>query len=507
VIQAILQHGDSRPWHIRELFPLIEESLEDLDLEERWLAYLDHAAAADSAYWVGRLRYMRRDRDGILRLLSAERLVPKQSLRLIYQLQRLVGDESPFVETALRKQITTFPGSYHLNRDLAILLRNRGRYDDARAVIEKWLALSLPDPGLERSFAYTELAKIRLKEGKLKEALSLAERAVQSGAAYPWFVQVQILEALKRDDEADSQLRALLARYPDSWGGTAWLAEILWRRGKSKEAAEFLQSAQRGRHFGAWKSQIAPGFTRVFTKRPVEDVVAAISALQSAGFISTYFEILAQAFEKREQWAPANAIRQSFLKQKTADPRALLSAFRSEQALHGSTAAAEWAAKNTQRNATLSAAAAAEGELELPWLLPEETNPALAPSFWLTRAMVWLDAGCAEGERHDRLRAWAREPRGKGYEALIRHIAGDSTLDELWRSSADVPGKTYAAGLRALAEGRAPEASQWFRIAVELDSEEFADRAERRLTLLRRRGESLSRIPALCGKSVARSDS
>lgn len=125
---------------------------------------------------------------------------------------------------------------------------NAKAYADQALVLgdrEEWVArseeaLNYQVLGLEHARLNVELSKYFLSLDELRKAMTYAERAATSGAAWTYTHLVDVYTALERWEEAEFVLRRLVQRYPGS--GIAWFQWCLRTgQGDLKAAAEVAQ--------------------------------------------------------------------------------------------------------------------------------------------------------------------------------------------------------------------------------------------------------------------------
>ena len=103
------------------------------------------------------------------------------------------------------------------------------------------------DPNYAEAWALMALAQAELRfvHGKDENALPAADRAIELNASLPeaHCIKARYLEEEGRADEAEKQVRTALKLNPASWEVNREAARMLFRRGRTKEAAEFFAKA------------------------------------------------------------------------------------------------------------------------------------------------------------------------------------------------------------------------------------------------------------------------
>jgi TolB-like protein/DNA-binding winged helix-turn-helix (wHTH) protein/Tfp pilus assembly protein PilF len=135
------------------------------------------------------------------------------------------------------------------NAYLGALLTTAGRYDEARAALEKVLAAN---PGIEGT--HGRLAMIALAQGRAKDALAEAQR--ESGEWEKLTAEALVYHDLKRRDESDAALNALIAKHAQD--APYQVAEVYAYRGETEKAMEWLERAYKQRDPGLNQVKLDP---------------------------------------------------------------------------------------------------------------------------------------------------------------------------------------------------------------------------------------------------------
>jgi predicted Zn-dependent protease len=224
-------------------------------------------------------------------------------------------------------------------RAAATHLIDCGRTEGLAAIVERFRERS--DFGV---WARVTSARLHQVSGEFAEALAdlddLMQRFPRRAAAHWWVAKARCLQGLKREDEAETELRQAIARFPDSTLPRVFLANLLSRCQRPAEALE------------AWRELFAR-----FPEPQLEWFVSLANALRALGRreegLAALTEgavrfpadprsppLLAEVAEERSQWAQALAIWNSHgsvddPKAATGRARALLRLGRVDEATEG----------------------------------------------------------------------------------------------------------------------------------------------------------------------------
>jgi predicted Zn-dependent protease len=142
----------------------------------------------------------------------------------------------------LRARADSYPADLVARRDLARLCVERGRPDDAVALLEEAIAKGLDDPEV-----FYLLALARLRAGDAGGALAPIVKSVADNERLllgdPYFVAGEALSELGRWDEAEDALERGLAMNTSHLEGHVRLARIRAEKGDVAAAARGYRSA------------------------------------------------------------------------------------------------------------------------------------------------------------------------------------------------------------------------------------------------------------------------
>ncbi len=175
-----------------------------------------------------------RARGEIERLLANPRLEKSARIELKLALARIEAKEGnpEQAERLLGEIIEAEPGHAEAVHELARLMLARGETDRALALIRRARRINK-----DARLALLE-AELLARTGQSKSALALLEKAARENPddARPLLMRVDLLVALKREDEAERALRAFLDRHPDALEVANRLGRLLVSQHRDAEA-------------------------------------------------------------------------------------------------------------------------------------------------------------------------------------------------------------------------------------------------------------------------------
>jgi tetratricopeptide (TPR) repeat protein len=363
------------------------------------------------------------------------------------------------------------PDNWSVRQHYVRYLEEKREYAAARQVAQDWLAGHDASRGLEYVSAMTAVARICYRQGRYQEGQAYAAKVApsQQGSAMLWYGRLLTMNG--DPGRAEKVFRAAAERYPDNLPALGSLAWFYWQRGRFDEAAAVLRGSPFTQQARAWSDDLARRFADAFARRPLERALAAFAALLRAGLNGEPMTELARHMERAG--SPETAFRmeeQVRAGNPLGDMEATIHAYRFLKAARGKPAALNWLGKRVPADARDTAVLVAydQGENDLVWELIPEPAGKQADYIWQLRAAACVKTGCKDPWRGMLIRHY-RQPSGP-QPAVGPYLVG--LVDEAtFLSQAKDPGQrslaAYYVGLRAEAEGRWEEASDWFRVAVE----------------------------------------
>lgn len=356
-------------------------------------------------------------------------------------------------------------------------LENQARPADireARRVVEEFLSRHKPE-GLLYSIYRGRLAHLMELEGDYSGAWAVIEPELNSGAGAIMYWAASILQRLGRRDEAMALAKQAVERYPDDTRGT--YVELLWRERRYSQAALELDRPQQV-SASAWRFELAPLFQRTFRDREERDAIEAFDPLVAQKITRFHLQYLIEPFAVKRP-SLAFALQSRLKRPYVMDiigPRFL--AYKYLKAWKGEEEALRWLRENLPQNMREAGSLDYynEEEFDLLWTLVEPLpGKELSPWTWLLRSAAAVFRGLDKDPHREALLAHYSDSSPDYYHALGRYLLGLENATDVERLAMSAKERSEAAyffGVRALGEGRVPEAADWYRVVIETEPPE-----------------------------------
>ena len=390
---------------------------------------------------------------------------------------RPLADDSVIREKA-RRLLDADPDYWDARSKYLDYLEEQEDYAEALRVTREWLERNEGEAGSAYIFARTAMARFHYYLGEHETAWEWVQPVNSSFKAGTMGRAALIEQALGEHERALRRGRLLVERYPTSAWARSVLAEILWRQRRYDEVAPVVNAPGYPISPWDWRDEIATAFLNVFADQPVEEAATAFAALIRAG-ISTYtLEDLSAGVSRAGRKDIAFAI-QSQLRPTRAigSLRHPLWASGYLRELRDEEEGLEWLRRRIPRDKLnpFSLVAYTYDRYDLLWTLITRPERGRYPSsVWLTRAAAYVASGKLEPPYRTQLFEHFREPAGDDYHAIGRYLLGFADESEVLALATTRQRRceiAYYVGLKAKSEGRIPDAADWFRVALETESE------------------------------------
>jgi len=276
-------------------------------------------------------------------------------------------------------------------------------------------------------------------------------------------------------------LRAELNAYRDSIRIRTLLAAFLWRQGRHKDAATLFESSPYRISESDWQV-LGKAFAEAFRDRPIKEALAAFSALRDVGIHPRMLVEMAKPVAQNGQHELAFKMVSPLGATGTlAGIMLLTEAYDYLKAWQGKEKALEWlrTAVPPDMPLALDAVAMAAGGVagtgekryELLWaFIPLKPQHFGADFIWLLRAAVAARLGLSTDPHRDELLKYFGRPAVGPYHQIGRYLLGMISEAEVLSLATDGKKRcevAYYLGVRAQAEGRYEDASDWYRVSIE----------------------------------------
>ncbi len=350
-------------------------------------------------------------------------------------------------------------------------LERHDRSPEAIAILRAWLDDHGTEPGLAAIHARARLGRLLRERGDAAASWALVERDLAGMAGVSLAEGALALAALRRFDEAEQVARRQLTRYGDG-KAVAVLAEVLWTHGEDERAATELKQHEALLSEWAWRWNVGTAFARVHRRSSVEAAQRAFAPLtrrrlgpsslwrMTAGFFSVNRPDLIVATYGMVNIADAphtmadslfHLMQEHGYRRRAQGPEAALAWLRTQV--------------TPAQQAVLAMGAYPFGETEVLWSVAAPVGtPSEVESVWLLRQCDALQHP-APSPHQAELDAHYAGTTPTDYAVMARYLRGEVELPALLRLAVDEHRRTeisYYIGLRAAAEGRIADATDWF---------------------------------------------
>lgn len=452
---------DSRPGNLRHVAH-IAGVLSNPVAEEEY--YSAHAARTgtegqDIAAWIAftledgaRLRALAQDHE----LSKSARC---QALDYLQQLD-LVSDEE-LSEMLLKLAAGTIEDGTVVS--VMSLLRKVGRLRDAETLARTWQRTHPDEQPLTQTIFAARLAHALHMQGRFEEAWAAIEPWIATGKGDAYWAGAEALEGVGRHEEALRMARAGVERYPDSAQARADLAQILWLQGRFEEAPKPLLDPRHPLVSSDWVDTVALDFFEVYARRPVAEASAAFDPLIRAGVNPWFLFEFCEPFAKAKRFDVAIALIDALIKSRNAPIDPWFRAYNYRRRSIGADAADRWFRETVvpRPDAEQVAGSALDArEFDLLWSFPDTDNA------WILRAQAEAYDPGRDPKRREAVVAHFRDAKAP---LDGRYLIGAEPEERLLASATDLARRcevSYLIGLKALGENRLVDASDWFRVSI-----------------------------------------
>lgn len=473
--RTLSRRMDSRVEHRFNLVQIAWTTLYDMVLLEKILTSLCETAPGRYPRWDVWHARMAGNVDALKSMMEDTGLPVKTRVTVLAALRRVGSVEHAQVTGYFEALIAEQPSEWKLSEEYIDYLEGEEEYEAARDVARRWLAKYRSSPGLGAVTAQTKIARMYYNEGRFEEGMN----AVEPARAGMWAGTLKrrglLLSALGRYDEAIEQAHEWLDRYPTTVGAVALLAEVYWKMGRYSDGARTLARPPAQLRLQDWTERLGPAFMRAFGKgRDAAAMEAVSELLKSQVVIDGLIALSASASQEgRHKLAfdILNSLKASGIRVDDISRRG----YQELKEAKGEEAALAWLGTRVQRDLmgrfAIMAYDGGEDELLFSFVPDPEGRDDVADYIWVQRAAA-ATRNPELAERHMKsLKAHYAQKGYSYYHQIGRFLVGEVGLSEMLAlaGSPDVATEVaYYAGLKAEIEGRLSDASDWYRIVMEL---------------------------------------
>lgn len=219
---------------------------------------------------------------------------------------------------------------------------------------------------------------------------------------------------------------------------------------------------------------VAPAFVRVFGRGSVEPARAAFGALLAAGIPRGKLEAIPEAASDSGRYELAATLHEQLPMPagRSDQIEAWVETYQHWRRWKGEAGAVDWLRKRWAGPASVGASVVfyREQEFDLLWTVTTQPDQGADGSYlWVLRALAAVQQPLSP-DRRAQLMAHFQAPSNRFYDIAGRYLLGLEPEGALLARANDPHRRceaSYYAGVRALAQRRYADASDWFRVTVE----------------------------------------
>jgi len=476
--RRIAKSLDTRPEDLLAFAAIVHREALDLDRAERLYARGLAARGSEEerlrAWWA----CYNHDVESLEHMLEAPGLSPAEQAGILENLAAIPGVDSSAVEADWERCLKSNRKSWEVLDGYSRFVRSRGRYDKARAALERWLGHAAERAGpFEEIFARTRLARNYADQGDYEKAIEVIEPMVESQQFGAMDCMVGLLEKTGQLARAETLAVFAWGRYPDSPNAQARVVELCWRQRKYELAARMLATAPVPLASSAYREELAPEFIECFREKPAEGMRAVDAILASGHVDARSLSFLAAGLDRAGHHRMAFEIQSRLSGGQGQEGIARLGvSYHFLRRWKGEDAALEWLRprivnRTRPERAILTYVGYELRDFELAWAVEAGGSSRADTEFqWLLRAASSARMGRARDPHRKELERHYTRGSDERYAVLGRFLLG---LEDTTTALATVTGPKsrcetfYYVGLRAQSEGAIREAARWYAKCVE----------------------------------------
>lgn len=471
--RQLFQRLDCRPANVMSIALAAEKFLLDFRLARKLYSasstYIENEVAADRSRQVAGS-----GSHTFNSIVMDERVLAGSNLRRLRRMERYETASKPEIKMQYEELIKKHRDSWQPTRAYWSFLMRWKHHDEAQAIVRNWITSATNYSDSDRAEAQIARAESLYRAKKYEEARSVLDQLKGFDTSGFLRMRALIANALGKKQEAETWCSEALVRYPQSPDIIILSAEIAWRNGDYKKAAQVLAKGRALLSSHIWHSDIAPVFLSIF-QDDQNKAILALGALKDLGLAGagTTAEIAHRAaIEKRPDIA--------FQILMESPPRGgeqfehLIMAYTYKKEWQGEKEALNWIEKIVppNRRLDLSSYALYTDNHELLWgFVPNGSETEL---LWVRRAASVLGSSHPEKWKASAVRKYFSPQPGSKLMMLGRYLTDLMTEDAFTSQSMSQEELSVAAfytGYKKLCKGsEIGEGTSWWRLCVETEN-------------------------------------
>lgn len=470
-LKLIARGADTRPGDLYEAWEMARQ-LSDVRLAETYSRALVDQAPVTGGDMILRLAYWTRDASWLRRIAADPQQTTSNRTYALVDLALMDDPDTAFRKARYLELMREQPENTDPLEKCVNLLRNANDLSGADRVIREWLdRRPTAEHDLTWAHVLTMRADLLANQKKWDAALKLLRPAATTGKAEVLLAGARYQEALDRWDEAFATAKNAHDRYPEDAWSEDIMARILWRQHRYDEAAALLAGSHNISR-RAWEGTIAESFGQVFEKSDPHDAQNALAALRNRKVEPKYLAAMARDVGTRGNHKLAFGLLSSIPATGPDESAIQIWCYDELEKTDGKEAAVQWLRKNVRIPHQLAMVAFQFQRYDILWEpLEDPARPRKEDEIQVLRAASLIHSPSADDNRRKLLIEYfdGRPKPLKDFPAMGLFLLGKTNPQDLIPSVAalGVSNAGWVLGLRAAAEGRYEEASDWLEVAVE----------------------------------------
>lgn len=468
---------DSRVAHQKIMGNLALNDVRDLVAAERYYERVVDLAASDDRFLEVWMAKFTGDLNKLLAIIDNTALDRRTREYALRNLIESAEADDEVIKQKARQLIREFPQWWEPISTYVDFLEGREEYREALPVVREWLNEHGPSDGFPYIFAMSAMARMHYYLGEYETALKFVEPVTWTRQAGAMGRAALVLQRLHRGEEALQLARRVVSQYPNSAWGRSVLAEVLWSQRRYEEVAPVLYEDGHALDTWDWRNEVGNAFLSVFGDRPLRDATAAFGAMIEGGIPSWVLEKLPDGIHRAGRsdiafalQAQLNTTRAVGSLRHPIDAYGYLVAWRGDRS-----EALRWIRAKIPSNRVNPSSLLMFWRQQYDLLWDAIAHPEAArysEVVWLMRAAAFVRTGQLAPARRSVLYEHYRGQISDDYFMMGRYLLGLEDEQAMFALATSPDRRCEIAfyiGLKAQAEGRYEEASDWYRVARETE--------------------------------------
>lgn len=336
-------------------------------------------------------------------------------------------------------------------------------------VLTDWLKQNPDAFELLRLSARVKIARALIRQNKVDLAWQLAEHDLTSWYG-PTLKLASDIHLLRKDyDAAETQAKAALARYSDSFTTLLNLVDVYWASNRYDLAASTIKTWKPAISLENWRWEVGETFTSRFATQPPQQALAAFTELVKKGIDPVALQQVASAMAHQQHWEAAYLMQSQLRVAGPGYAEMLNDSYEYLSHWQGQSQAEQWL--NTripkgQRNFMSMVYLADRDCYPLLWtMIPNPAAEPYAQAVWLARATAKIDGAVLTEAQNAALTDYYAQESNDYYDRLGRLLMGKLSVEQFLdipMPEKQIQEAAFYLGLLAESNKHYEEAAEWY---------------------------------------------